>query len=462
MLKNGFSHASITALWDVLIPFSDYAFNKAHSAGYAMISYWTAYLKCHFKYEYMAALLTSVADNKTKLAEYIAEARRRGISVLPPDINSSGQRFGAIKTDVRFGLGDVRNVGDGVVDKILNIRKQEDNFVSFADFASRVPAEVLNKRTIESLIKAGAFDSLGDTRNALFASFENVISNALFVKKNEAAGQIDLFAGLEDSAFADTSAISPLPEWDKREKLAYERETLGLYVSDHPLRECESKLGRINAIPVANLRDSRLNEEVLVLGVLTVVERRIARQTGKEFAVCILEDLTGEVDLVLFGAQFKLYQNILIQDASVYVRGKLRPRDESRAVVVMEMRDLYALNIRIDDRAILDEREKDLAAIVAKYPGKYPVHIHFGNIGGYETPDEVQVRVFELDEKYDQGSENSGGSASRNRAGTNGSRAGANKKPQKIVTVDKSRELASEIIELFGPHCINMEEMELF
>ena len=164
MLDNGFSEESIKALWDVVVPFSAYAFNKAHSAAYGVVSYWTAFLKCHYPTEYMAAVLTSMGDNKDKMAIYLGECRRMGITVLPPDVNASVVRFSAVGEDIRFGMAAVRNVGVNVVEAIIAARQEKGGFTSFEDFLDKVPAVVCNKRTIDSLIKAGAFDSLGYSR----------------------------------------------------------------------------------------------------------------------------------------------------------------------------------------------------------------------------------------------------------------------------------------------------------
>ncbi len=179
------------ALWDTLLPFADYAFNKAHSAGYAVLSYWTAYLKANFPAEYMAALLTSVGDSKDKLGVYLNECRKMGIRVLPPDVNQSIDIFAAVGEDIRFGLAAIRNVGQNVVDAIAKTR--EPRFSSFDDYLRRAPAIACTKRVVESLIKAGAFDSLGHTRRALFAIHEEAIDASAVLKREAAGGQVDLF-----------------------------------------------------------------------------------------------------------------------------------------------------------------------------------------------------------------------------------------------------------------------------
>jgi DNA polymerase-3 subunit alpha len=256
MKGNGFSDGAIKALWDTLLPFADYAFNKAHSAGYAVLSYWTAYLKANFPAEYMAALLTSVGDSKDKLAVYLNECRRMGIQVLPPDVNQSISGFAAVGNDIRFGLNAIRNVGKNVVDAIVEARA-ESPFDSFQDYLTRVASQAATKRCVESLIKAGAFDSLGHTRRSLIAVHEEAIDASAVLKKQALSGQVDLFGGMfdEDPAMVP---IPNLPEWTKRDLLAHEREMLGLYVSDHPLAGQEALLMRHSDMGTFALKDSEI------------------------------------------------------------------------------------------------------------------------------------------------------------------------------------------------------------
>ncbi|HEX5905462.1 MAG TPA: DNA polymerase III subunit alpha, partial [Propionibacteriaceae bacterium] len=253
MRANGYSHAATTALWDILVPFSDYAFNKAHTAAYGMVSYWTAYLKANFPAEFMAALLTSVADDKDKMAVYLNECRRMGIQVLPPDVNESAANFTPVGADIRFGLTAVRNVGHNVVDGIVAAREAHGKAVNFHGFLDQVPLVVCNKRVIESLIKAGAFESMGHSRRALMTVYEAAVDGVLDLKRNEANGQDDLFGELAETDPVLTGSVPDLPDWDKRTKLAFEREMLGLYVSDHPLQGLEHILAAERDIGIGEL-----------------------------------------------------------------------------------------------------------------------------------------------------------------------------------------------------------------
>ena len=245
MRERGYSAGAIKTLWDILLPFSDYAFNKAHSAAYGLVSYWTAYLKANYPAEYMAALLTSVKDDKDKSAIYLNECRRMKIQVLPPDVNESPSNFTPVGTDIRFGLTAIRNVGGNVVDGIVAGREEKGRYADFNDFMEKVPALVCNKRVIESLVKAGAFDDMKHKRRALVAIHETAVDQYVDIKRNEAIGQDSLFGGLDDDAAAASGvsvAIPDIDEWDKMTLLGHERDMLGLYVSDHPLLGLEHVL----------------------------------------------------------------------------------------------------------------------------------------------------------------------------------------------------------------------------
>src|SRR5215471_13102659 len=253
--ERGYSDQAIQAVWDVLVPFADYAFNKAHTAAYGLIAYWTAFLKANYPAEYMAALLTSVSDDKDRSALYLSECRRMGVQVLPPDVNASAATFTPVGKDVRFGLAAIRNVGANVVDAIIAARKSQGEFASFADFLRKVPAVVCNKRVIESLVKAGAFDSFGHPRKGLMLIHEQAVDSVIDIKRNEAIGQDSPFGGDAEADAAFEVAI-PDAEWDKKTRLNFEREMLGLYVSDHPLLGVEHIIARDTDISLAELMGS--------------------------------------------------------------------------------------------------------------------------------------------------------------------------------------------------------------
>ncbi|MGM1016598.1 MAG: DNA polymerase III subunit alpha [Actinomycetota bacterium] len=331
MHANGYSDGAVKALWDILLPFSDYAFNKAHSAAYGVISYWTAYLKAHYPAEYMAALLTSVGDSKDKMALYLNECRRMGIRVLPPDVGESINFFAAVGEDIRFGLGAVRNVGTNVVNGIIEARA-DGPFESFHDFLSKVPLHVSNKRTVESLIKAGAFDSMGNTRRALVEIHEDAVEAAVDIKRNEATGAIGFdFDSLYEADEVPPPQVPDRPEWTKKDKLAFEREMLGLYVSDHPLAGLEVPLAKHASISIHNLlnsEDLQDGDQVTVAGLVTSVQHRVAKASGNPYGMITIEDFNGEVTVMFMGKTYAEFQLTLQQDAILAVRGRVSRRDD--------------------------------------------------------------------------------------------------------------------------------------
>ncbi len=331
MQANGYSMAAVKTLWDILLPFSDYAFNKAHSAAYGVVSYWTAYLKAHFPAEYMAALLTSVGDSKDKLAIYLNECRRMNIRVLAPDVNESIGYFAAVGEDIRFGMGAVRNVGFAVVDHIKVARETKGRFTSFHDFLNKVPLPVANKRTLESLIKAGAFDSLGSTRRALLEIHEDAVDSAVGAKRAEANGQVGFdFDSLWDEPQAENQ-VPERPEWSKRDKLAYEREMLGLYVSDHPLAGLEIALAKHASTSITDLLVSEYvtdGDHVTVAGLVTSVQHRTARNSGNQYGMIQIEDFGGEITAMFMGKTYQEFAPAMTNDAIVVLRGRVSMRDD--------------------------------------------------------------------------------------------------------------------------------------
>ena len=357
MISNGYSEGAVKALWDILLPFSDYAFNKAHTAAYGLVSYWTAYLKAHYPQEYMAALLTSVGDNKDKLALYLNECRAMGITVLAPDVNESTLTFAPVGEDIRFGMGAIRNVGANVVEGMIAARKEKGRYESFNDFLKKVPLQVCNKRTIESLIKAGAFDDLGHTRRSLSLIHEAAVDAAVAVKRKEAAGQFDLFGSLGmDDALGDelTVTIPDVPDWDRREKLNFERDMLGLYVSDHPLRGLERALSDAASHSVHDIigEDSHVRdgETVTIAGMLTGVSRRIAKSSGNQYASVELEDPSGAtITVMFFSRAYETMGAALADDLICSIRGRVQRRDDGS--VNMSAQELQILEISDDGRA---------------------------------------------------------------------------------------------------------------
>ena len=405
MRNNGFSDASITALWEVLVPFSDYAFNKAHSAAYGMISYWTAYLKAHFPAEYMAALLTSVSDQKDKSAVYLNECRRMGIQVLPPDVNESIATFSAVGEDIRFGLAAIRNVGVGVVDLIRSSREEKGAFVSFHDFVKKVPSSVLNKRCVESLIKGGAFDQLGHTRRALFDIHENTVEAASKDKRAEEHGHVgfDFDSLFDEGETSPTSVVPDRPEWPRKELLSLEREMLGLYVSDHPLAGLERAIGKEAEVSIAELllQDREDGEIVTIAGLITGVTHRVARSSGNPYAQVTIEDFGGELSVMFLGKTYKNYQADLVEDSIVALRGRVSNRDDGLGLHAVELTPLSVsasdddepLRLTVAEHFATQEILTELDAALSRHPGQSVVHLRLVK-SGFE-------RVFELPRKVE-------------------------------------------------------------
>ena len=341
MRENNFSKAAIDKLWETLIPFSDYAFNRAHSAGYGVVSYWTAYLKANFPTEYMAALLTSVRDDKDKSALYLNECRRMGIKVLPPDVNESHSDYTPLGTDIRFGLTAIRNVGENVVASITNQRAAKGRYTSFGDFLAKVDAQVCNKKTIESLIKAGAFDSLNHSRRGLMMVYLEAIDSISETKRAEAIGQFDLFGSDPGQMTTTVTGVEldiPAGEWEKMLLLGYEREMLGLYVSDHPLFGVEHILRAATDVPLSHISDDGIGHDQMVTigGLITQVQRKLSKQ-GTSWAIITIEDLEGSVDLMFYSKIYEQYAMNLIEDRVVVVRCKVDKREEQPRLTVLEM-----------------------------------------------------------------------------------------------------------------------------
>ncbi|MFJ5220965.1 DNA polymerase III subunit alpha [Streptomyces sp. NPDC088354] len=408
MKGNGYSEPAIKALWDVMLPFSGYAFNKSHTAGYGLVSYWTAYLKANYPAEYMAALLTSVGDDKDKAAVYLADARKNSVRVLPPDVNESVAEFTAVGEDVRFGLKSVRNVGDGVIEALISARKTKGKFASFPDFLDKADIAALNKRAVESLIKAGAFDSLGHTRKGLTGAHEDAIDAIIPVKKAAAFGQDDLFANLV-GADDDTPAFGldfPIgeDEWPRKQLLATEREMLGLYVSAHPLDGAEHILSANRDTSIAELIGSgRTQGDVKLSGLITGVTRKMTKQ-GNQWAIINLADRDGTLEVLFFPAVYQLVQHALIEDSVVTVKGKVEDRDGTINIFGRELQTLDVssaehggrppVQLQLPHYKVSVPAMFELKRIFSAHPGDSPVHLRVNRPDGttvYAVPTQVNA-----------------------------------------------------------------------
>ncbi len=334
MFSNGYSKEAVDALWGTIEPFASYAFNKSHAAGYALVSYWTAYMKANYAAEYMAALLTSVGDKKDKSAIYLSDCRHLGISVLQPDINESEENFMAVGDDIRYGLAAVRNVGVEVVESIKKTRKEKGAFTSFSDYLDKIELAACNKRITESLIKAGAFDSLEHPRKGLMLIQEDAVDSVLATKKAADKGQFDLFAGFGGEDGADNSAFTievPDDEWDRKHKLALEREMLGLYVSGHPLDGFEEAIDAQTDTQLTTILSGEMRNgaEVTIGGLISSVDRRFSKKDGSPWAIVTIEDHHGaQVDILLFNKVYALVAPQIVEDNIILVKAHVSIRDD--------------------------------------------------------------------------------------------------------------------------------------
>ncbi len=395
MKDHGYSAAAVKTLWDILLPFSDYAFNRAHSAAYGVVSYWTAYLKANYPAEYMAAVLTSVRDDKDKAAIYLAECRRMGITVLPPDVNDSVRNFAPVGDDIRFGLGGIRNVGVNVVDAIVAARREKGVYTDFSDFLRKVDAVVCNKKVIESLIKAGAFDSLGHPRKGLLLVHADAIDAVMSTKKAASMGQFDLFGSMDGSAPSELDSVFdvkvPDDEWDKKHRLAVEREMLGLYVSGHPLQGLEQVLLSKSDMSVSSIlegsSDGRVSDghQVTIGGILTGVNRRV-NKNGEPWASAQLEDLAGGIEVLFFPRTYQVVGVDVAEDAIVLVKARVNKRDDRVSLIVGDLAvpDLSAgvggagapVKVSIRTELVTPQRVSQLKEVLSHHPGTSEVHLN--------------------------------------------------------------------------------------
>jgi DNA polymerase-3 subunit alpha len=386
--RSGYGAALGTQLFDIIEQFADYAFNKSHSYGYGYIAYQTAYLKAHYPVEYLAALLTSVKTNLEKAAVYLAECRTMGIKVLVPDVNRSQSDFVPARLDdgtevIPFGLSAVRNVGAGLVELILEERASGGPFRDFYDFCDRVDLQVLNKRTVESLIKAGAFDSMGHPRRGLLSVFEEIIDKTVARRREHDMGVMTLFGEASTGVSFDDRPAVPDLEFDKREKLAFEKEMLGLYVSDHPLLGAAGPPRRRTDGTLAEAAEADDNSIRSYGGVITSLQRKWTR-AGDQMAVFTLEDLHGQLEVMVFPKTMAVVGSKLADDAVVVVKGKVDRRDDQPKLVAMDVEVFDGIGdgappVRIQlPETVTDHQVERLRAVISEHPGESPVFLHVG------------------------------------------------------------------------------------
>jgi DNA polymerase III subunit alpha len=401
--RTGYGRRLGSELFDVIEKFADYAFNKSHTFGYGLVTYQTGYLKAHYPVEYFACLLTSVKSNLDKAAVYLSDARAMGIKVLTPDINRSVSDFAALSPHeapagvelpagspgaIAFGLSAVRNVGEGLVELLVNDRDANGPYESFYDFVERVPEPVLNKRTIESMIKAGTFDGLGHPRRGLMMVFEQIIDNAVVRRRERDQGVMSLFGdiGSETAAGFNERVTIPDTEFEKAHRLKSEKEMLGLYISDHPLLGVEAALRRKVDCTVAEAAEREDGAMLVLGGVITGLSRKFTKR-GDQMAVFVLEDLDASIEVTVFPRMLQEQGHKLTDDAIVTVKGRLDRKDETRTgfmaqdIAVLEGLDTgnaAPLRLRLPANTLDEMKIQRLKRILRDHPGESQVFVELG------------------------------------------------------------------------------------
>ncbi len=376
--NNKIPDAKARKIFEQMETFAGYGFNKSHSAAYAMISYETAYLKAHYPVEFMTALLTSEKSNRDKIIKHISGCREMGIDILPPDINESFSDFSVSGDRVRFGLAAVKNVGIGAIESIISARETGGKFTSFIDFLSRVDLRRINKRVVESLIKCGAFDSLGNTRRELIDNYEGAIEFAL---RNSTISDQDSLFGMEEMP-RNNYQITPAAEWSSQELLSYEKEMLGFYITSHPLSRFMDKLKAVTDTDSESILGRKDGDTVSMAGVVSGIRETLTKKK-ETMAYITLEDMKGSVSTIVFSELYRNCSSVLKGDEPIVVKGRADIGDESAKIVAAEVLPLSACienpfgSIHFKIKHDLDPSAlEDLNRLLRKHSGKSDAYIH--------------------------------------------------------------------------------------
>ncbi|RDU24199.1 DNA polymerase III subunit alpha [Anaerosacchariphilus polymeriproducens] len=391
-VNNGISEKVANKIYDEMIDFGKYAFNKSHAAAYAVVCYQTAYLKFYYPVEFMAALMTSVIDNPSKVSEYILSCRQMGIQILPPDINEGESFFSVTGKSIRYGLCAIKSIGRPVIEAIVKERDERGPYKNLQDFITRLSGKEVNKRTIESFIKAGALDSLGGTRKQFMMIYVQILEGVNQDRKNSMAGQMTLFDMASEETKQDYEIKLPeVGEYTKETKLSFEKEVLGVYISGHPLEEYEEKWKRnISAVTTDFLWDDETQDTKVQDGVKAIVGGMIVSKTikytknNKAMAFITLEDLVGTLEIVIFPKDYERYSGLLEQDGKVFVKGRVSVEEEKAGKLICEkivsfQEGRKELWIQFLDREEFEKQESELLEIIKYSDGNDPVVIYLAD-----------------------------------------------------------------------------------
>jgi len=368
-------------IFDLMAKFAEYGFNKSHSAAYALISYQTAYLKTHFMVEYMASLLTHEMGDTDKILVYINDLQSHGIQVLPPDINESYRYFSVqSEKEMRFGLAAVKNVGEAAIESIIEVRKKIGRFDSFFHFCETIDQRRVNRKVIESLIKCGAFDNLKILRSQALQALDSAIAHGTTKQRDQERGQNTLFDPLEDKAVAPS--LPAIEEWSDSQKLKYERETLGFYITGHPLKAFEERIKKITSVDTLSIRSTVDKSEVTLAGMVGSL-KEINTKKGDRMAFVTLEDLKGYLEVIVFADLYKNVQHLLHLDEPLLIRGQVDFNEDQVKLLATQIALLKKedstpqnLHVRVLAEALNENKLKTFRLILSRYPGGSPVYLH--------------------------------------------------------------------------------------
>jgi DNA polymerase III subunit alpha len=374
--KNNVTPAVANQLWKDMEQAQDYSFNKSHAACYGLIAYRTAFLRANWPAEYMAALISSVMNTKDKVPFYVAACDELGIEVLPPDVKSSAHDFAVVEGKIRFGLNAVKNVGESAVRSIIAAREESEPFTSIWDFCERVDPQLVNKRALESLVKCGALDSTGATRRGMWEALESALSWGGQQQADRLAGQGSIFDLGDEPAEARPRHHAPLAteEWEKNERLSYEKESLGLYVSEHPLDGVRASLRKKTDCPIAELERRRDGEIVTVGGIVGAL-KSLTTKKGEPMVFMRLDDLSGSVETVVFNSVYAASRDFLEADRVLVLKGRVDHKEGETKLIAIEVvpfeatPDRSEVCLRVDARKAPAGLVRDLAELLREYPG---------------------------------------------------------------------------------------------
>lgn len=382
-VQNGIESAKANHIFDLMAKFAEYGFNKSHSAAYALIAYQTAYLKSHYPVEFMAALMNSFLSSSDQVVKLINQCAQMEIKILPPDVNESGRTFQVVSRMIRFGLGAVKNVGEAAIEVILRSRGEDGPFKSIFDFCERIDSQRVNRRVLEQLIRCGAFDSIHPNRAQLMAGLDDVLERAAVVQRDRQAGQMNLFDMLRSSKKVSTPALPEIPDWDSRTRLQFEKESLGFYISGHPLDFFSEQLASLCTADTQSVREKREGSEVVLCGLFSIV-KEITTKRGDRMAFLNLEDREGTIEVVAFAEPFTQARALLESDEPLAVWGKVQHDEKSTKLIAnrilsMEearLQSVEVVHIKLEAAAMDKDGLGRLRHLLMSHPGECKALLH--------------------------------------------------------------------------------------